>query len=93
MQLKHKDEHNHIASFVLPSRAVAACHHPFYMNPDALNFAMLDCLVNFTGKVHQQRAYRIEMLAILCAVTVLLPLHMMLMLHEIVTCMYLSYDL
>ncbi len=51
MQPRHTDECDHIASLVLPGHAVAACYHQFYLNANALNFAMLDNLVNFTGKV------------------------------------------
>ena len=51
MQPEHSDEHVHIVSYVTPGHALSMGHPPFYFGPDAINFAALDSLVNFTGKV------------------------------------------
>ena len=51
MQSSRADEHANITSQVTPGHALSGGHLPFYFNKDAVNFAALDYLINFTGKV------------------------------------------
>ena len=51
MQPAQSDEHAHIASHVTPGHALTNSHPPFFLNPEALNFAALDYLTDFITKV------------------------------------------
>lgn len=51
MQMKHVDDHVDIAGHLTPCHALTTGPSPFYFNSDAVNFAALDHLINFTSKV------------------------------------------
>ena len=51
MQAAHVDEHEQIASHVAPGHALLSGQPPFFLSRDAVNFAALDYLVGFAGKV------------------------------------------
>jgi len=51
MQPVHKAEHMDIVTHVSPGHAITSTDPPYHLNLDALNFAALDLLVGFTGKV------------------------------------------
>ena len=51
MQPAHIDEHEQLVSHVTPGHALSSGQAPFFLSRDAVNFAALDYLVGFTGKV------------------------------------------
>lgn len=53
MLAAHKAEHMDIATHVCPGHAITSSDPPYHLNLDALNFAALDLLVGFTGKVSE----------------------------------------
>ena len=52
LQPAHIDEHKQLASHVTPGHVLSSGQNPFFLSRDAVNFAALDYLVGFTGKVH-----------------------------------------
>ena len=55
MQPAQSDEHIHIASHVTPGHALTSSHPPFFLNPEALNFAALNYLTDFIAKVGKNK--------------------------------------
>ena len=54
MKREHEDEHMDVASHFSPALALSVRHRPYFLNPDSLNYAMLDYLTQFTSKVRRQ---------------------------------------
>ena len=48
----NSEELSHIASHILPGYILSSPSPPFYLGPQAVNYAALDYLIDFTSKVY-----------------------------------------
>jgi len=57
MSREHEDEHTDVASHICPGLSLSVAKQPiqppYFLNSDALNYAMLDHLTHFTSTVRE----------------------------------------
>ncbi len=56
MRSEHEDELEDVASHLCPGFTLAIRQQPYFLNVDALNYAMIDHLTEFSSKVREREA-------------------------------------